>query len=213
MEPIWGLTMFNGQSRGKTVIYIHGVGGNPGEAAHYRPLFKDCRVIGLDYTAQSPWQAKDEFPKLLDAVCGQEEAVTVIANSIGAYFTMAALFDRRIDKAYFISPIVDMPKLIEDMMTRAQVSEDELRRKGVIETAFGQTLSWQYLSYAREHPVDWKVPTYILYGGKDGLTSLETVTAFAGRTGATLTVMENGEHWLHTDEQMAFLDRWITFVG
>ena len=26
---------------------------------------------------------------------------------------------------------------------------------------------------------------------------------------ATLTVMEGGEHWFHTEEQMAFLDNWI----
>lgn len=24
-----------------------------------------------------------------------------------------------------------------------------------------------------------------------------------------LTVMENGEHWFHTDEQLAFLDIWM----
>ena len=27
--------------------------------------------------------------------------------------------------------------------------------------------------------------------------------------GATLTVMENGEHWFHTKEQMDFLSDWI----
>lgn len=27
--------------------------------------------------------------------------------------------------------------------------------------------------------------------------------------GASLTVMENGEHWFHTEEQMRFLDNWI----
>jgi len=27
--------------------------------------------------------------------------------------------------------------------------------------------------------------------------------------GAELTVMEEGEHWFHTDEQMRFLDNWI----
>ena len=32
---------------------------------------------------------------------------------------------------------------------------------------------------------------------------------FARRIGASLTVMEDGEHWFHTDEQMRFLDGWI----
>ena len=49
----------------------------------------------------------------------------------------------------------------------------------------------------------------ILYGSNDNLTSLETVLAFAEQHNATLTVMANGEHWFHTDEQMRFLDDWI----
>ena len=72
-----------------------------------------------------------------------------------------------------------------------------------------QTLSWAYLCYVREHPVTWTVPTHILYGEKDNLTSYETIAEFADRIGATLTVMENGEHWFHTKEQMDFLSDWI----
>ena len=55
----------------------------------------------------------------------------------------------------------------------------------------------------------WNALTHILYGGKDTLTSLETISAFANRINASLTVMENGAHWFHTEEQMAFLDRWL----
>ena len=191
------------------ILYIHGQGGNAEEAAHYESLFRDCDVIGLDYHAQTPWEAREEFPKLFDGICAPYRSVTVIANSIGAFFAMQALSDREIDRAYFISPVVDMQKLIEDMMSWANVSESELREKGEIETSFGQTLSWEYLTYVRDHPIDWSVPTHILYGGKDHLTSRATISAFAQQIGATLTVMENGEHWFHTDEQMQVLDAWI----
>lgn len=191
------------------ILYIHGQGGNAQEALHYQPLFENCNIIGLDYSAQTPWEAKEEFPKLFDSLCTQYESVTVIANSIGAFFTMCALLDHRIEKAYFISPIVNMQKLIEDMMIWANVTESELRERGEIQTAFGQTLSWEYLSYVRTHPIRWNVPTHILYGSNDNLTSLETIREFARQTGSTLTVMENGEHWFHTEEQMGFLDRWI----
>ncbi len=122
---------------------------------------------------------------------------------------MNAGIDGMLSKAYFISPIVDMEKLISDMMLRANVSEEELKERGVIRTDFGEDLSWEYLCYIREHPIKWSVPTSILYGNKDNLTSLETVRAFAKQHGAVLTVMENGEHWFHTDEQMQFLDGWI----
>jgi len=46
-------------------------------------------------------------------------------------------------------------------------------------------------------------------GSRDNLTSLETISDFAKKNGATLTVMESGEHWFHTEEQMRFLDDWI----
>lgn len=61
----------------------------------------------------------------------------------------------------------------------------------------------------RAHPVTWHVPTRILYGENDDLTSRETISAFAKRTGAELTVMPEGEHWFHTGEQLGFLDAWI----
>ena len=52
----------------KAVIYIHGKGGNAEEAIHYKPLFSNCDVIGLDYTAQFPWEAKEEFPLLFNSI-------------------------------------------------------------------------------------------------------------------------------------------------
>lgn len=32
---------------------------------------------------------------------------------------------------------------------------------------------------------------------------------FANKIGATVTVMNHGEHWFHTEEQMNFLDKWF----
>ena len=129
--------------------------------------------------------------------------------SIGAYFSMCALADKKLAKAYFISPIVDMEKLIADMMLWAGVSEDELCARKEIKIDFGETLSWEYLCYVRKHKISWKVPTAILYGEHDNLTVYETISAFADKIGADLTVMQDGEHWFHTDEQMKFLDQWI----
>ena len=52
-------------------------------------------------------------------------------------------------------------------------------------------------------------PTCILYGEKDNLTSGETISEFSNRINADLSVMDDGEHWFHTDAQMKFLDDWI----
>ena len=65
----------------KAVIYIHGKGGNAEEAIHYKPLFSDCDVIGLDYTAQFPWEAKEEF-SLFYLIYTNYKTVEIIANSI-----------------------------------------------------------------------------------------------------------------------------------
>lgn len=192
------------------VIYVHGKGGSAQEAEHYGTLFPDAEVVGFDYRAQTPWEAKEEFLRFF---AGQRErcgSLVLVANSIGAYFSMCASAETLIDRAYFISPIVDMEKLICKMMAWAGVTEQELAEKSEIPTEFGETLSWNYLCYVREHPLNWGVPTCILYGGRDSLTSPETVTAFAERTGAELTVMPDGEHWFHTQRQLQFLDSWIT---
>lgn len=193
----------------KAVIYIHGKGGSPEEAAHYKPLFENCDVIGVDYIAEYPWEAKEEISAYFDSIYKEYDTVTIIANSIGAFFAMHALSDRQIEKVYFISPIVNMERLIKDMMMWANVTVDELQHKKVIETAFGEKLSWEYLCYVKEHPITWTIPTHILYGEKDNLTAYETVSQFAGQIGTTLTVMKDGEHWFHTEEQMDFLDDWI----
>ena len=192
-----------------TILYIHGKGGSATESEHYKCLFPDCDVIGLDYKTYSPWETGIEIRVAVEKNREKYENIILIANSIGAYFCMNAGIDDFIERAYFISPIVDMEMLITDMMKWANVSEEELQLKGVIHTDFGEDLSWDYLSYVRSHLVKWNVPTQILYGSKDNLMAVDTITVFADKHNASLTIMEDGEHWFHTEEQMAFLDNWI----
>ena len=191
------------------VIYVHGKGGNADEALHYKGLFPDADVLGFDYKAETPWDAKKEFPAYFDSVSAGYGEVTLVANSIGAFFSMNALANKPVKQAYFISPMVNLEKLICNMMAWAGVSEEELCEKKTVPTNFGETLSWEYLCYVRENPIEWRVPTRILYGSNDNLTSLETMREFARKIGAPLTVMDGGEHWFHTAEQMAFLDKWM----
>ena len=193
----------------QALLYVHGKGGSAAEAEHYRTLCEGYAVFGADYRGDTPWDTKDELAAAYDALAERYRSVTLVANSIGAFFAMNALQGRQIERALFISPVVDMEKLISDMMRRENVTERELEQKREIETPSGETLSWRYLRYVRENPIRWEARTHILYGGRDFLTPYDTIAAFAARTGATLTVMENGEHWFHTAEQMAFLDTWF----
>ena len=151
------------------VIYVHGKGGSAQEAEHYGTLFPDAEVVGFDYRAQTPWEAKEEFLRFF---AGQRErcgSLVLVANSIGAYFSMCASAETLIDRAYFISPIVDMEKLICKMMAWAGVTEQELAEKSEIPTEFGETLSWNYLCYVREHPLYWRVPPVFCTAGGTAL--------------------------------------------
>lgn len=191
------------------VLYVHGKNGSPAEADHYRPLFPDCDVVGLDYRSETPWDCIGEFQRAYDDLRHRYDRVLLIANSIGAYFSMTALSGADIARAWFISPIVDMERLIADMLRWAGASEARLRAEDAIETPFGETLRWDYLQWVRAHPLRWHVPTCILYGDGDQLTALETIEAFARAHRASLTVLPGGEHWFHTEAQMRFLDEWI----
>ena len=191
------------------VLYVHGKGGSVSESEHYVPLFPNADVSGLDYRSSFPPEAGKEISVAVGQLKERYAYVDLIANSIGAFFSMHAGIDREIRKAYFISPVVDMEELILGMMDGAGVSEAELKEKRIICLPSGEELSWDYLFYVRKHPAVWNGPLEILYGSKDVLTSRNTMEVFAEKTGARLTVMEGGEHWFHTEEQMRFLDRWI----
>ena len=191
------------------VIYIHGKYGTAEEAKYYKKSFKETDVIGFKYTSKYPWDFQKEFSNFIDDICTKYKKISIIANSIGAYFTMISLSNKDIEKVFFISPIVDMEKLIIDMMILQNITEEELYKKKEIKTSFGETLSWEYLTFVRKNPIEWNVPTYILYSEKDNITSYETILNFVNKTKANLTIMRDGEHWFHTDEQMKFLDNWI----
>lgn len=192
------------------VVYIHGKGGSADEALYYKKFFNDAyEVLGFDYKSELPWLAGEEFQNYFDSLIPKYNEILLIANSIGAYFSMLSLSEKPIKKALFVSPIVDMENIILHMMKRAKISEEELRLKKVINIQFGEPLSWEYLSFVRKNPIAWNIPTGILYGKKDDMTSLETITNFANKIHADLTVFDEGEHWFHTEEQMNFLDTWF----
>ncbi len=190
------------------LLYLHGRGGSAREAEHYAALLPAFDVVGLDYRAQTPWEAQAEFVSLFDQA-SRGEPVWVLANSIGAYFALHALAEKPMERMLLISPIVDMEALIGGMMRAANVTPDELRERGTVETPFGEALSREYFAWVKAHPIRWSRPTDILYGENDSLQSIASVRRFAEACGASLTVMPHGEHWFHTEAQMAFLDDWL----
>ena len=97
------------------VIYIHGKGGNAGEGEYYKKFFPDFEIYGFDYKSNTPWEAKSEFFEKVSELSKKYSSITLIAGSLGAYFSLVSGIDKFITKAYFISPIVNMERLIVDM--------------------------------------------------------------------------------------------------
>ena len=196
----------------KAAVYIHGKGGSADEAHYYKKFFdNEYDIIGFDYKSELPWEVKVEFQKYFIDIFSKYNEVVLIANSIGAYFSLISisLYGNFIKKAMFISPVVNMEQLILGIMKKAGVSEKELSLKKIINTSFGESLSWEYLSYVRNNPIKWNIPSSILYGKNDNITSLKIISDFANRINADLTVMDNGEHRFYTEEQMIFMDNWF----
>ena len=84
------------------VLYIHGKDGSAAESEHYKPLFPDCEVVGLDYQTFTPWETGKEICIAVEKLKARYENIILIANSIGAYFSMHAGINRLIQKAFFI---------------------------------------------------------------------------------------------------------------
>jgi pimeloyl-ACP methyl ester carboxylesterase len=211
-----------GEQSNKIFLYIHGMGGCKEEAEMFAGLAAThgWQVLSFDLPEHGerkietgtfyPWHAVPELQNVMAYVSTGRERVALFANSIGAWFSMLAFSSSPLDHCLFVSPILDMEKLIGNMMRMAGVTEERLEREKVIPVEFGQPLSWEYLTYVRAHPITWNKPTRILYGTNDNLTGRLTVNEFVSHFGCSLQVMENGEHWFHTPEQLDVLKTWAT---
>ncbi|QXE17984.1 carboxylesterase [Clostridium sp. 001] len=136
--------------------------------------------------------------------------ISVFACSMGTYFTLLAYKDELLKQCLFLSPVVNMERIINNMMTWFNVSENRLKSEKEILTPIGQTLYWDYYCYVKEHPITvWNKPTSILYGSEDNLCEFDVVDSFVKRFNCNLQVMEQGEHYFHTEEQLQFLRQWI----
>ena len=83
------------------ILYIHGKGGCAGESEHYKLLFPECEVIGLDYQTFTPWETGKEIRETVIKLNAKYDSIVLIVNSIGAYFSMNAGIDVMIRSAYF----------------------------------------------------------------------------------------------------------------
>ena len=138
------------------------------------------------------------------------EQISLFACSMGAYFSLLAYREEDLKQCLFLAPVVDMERIIKNMMAWFNISEEQLRTEKEVATPIGQPLYWDYYCYVKEHPIDcWNKPTAILYGSEDDLCEVDTVLNFTQQFNCELTIMEQGEHYFQTEKQLEFFRNWI----
>lgn len=211
-----------GEKSEQVFIAVHGKGGSK---ENWKELASVCQqkgyqVLSFDLPehgerkgqayACNPWNGIHDLRLVLNFARQQWTELNLYAESLGACFSLLAYQEELFQQCLFLSPVLDMTRLIENMMSWAGVDAAKLQAQKEIPTSFGETLSWEYYSFVKNNPITrWGSPTAILYGEKDNLTDRETVEAFVSRFGCDLTVMQGGEHWFHTPEQLEFLKKWV----
>ena len=214
-----------GSASDKLFLYVHGKHSRKEEAEYFAPIAERCGYQTLSFDLPEHGErAKESYPcsvqngvrdlnEIYSFIKDKYSSISLYACSLGAYFSQVAFQEVKFDRCLLLSPILDMERLIRNMMKWSDISEDELKKIGEYQTSFGETLSWNYYEYVQNNPVKrWNSPTFILYGENDNLTEREVLDSFAGKHNCDVTIMPNGEHYFHTQEQLDFVDDWLQRV-
>ena len=194
----------------KVVIYIHGLHGSASEAKDFKFLSKEYDVKGLDYQDGNPWELKDAIQDEFKKLAKGYDQVLVIANSIGAFYACEYLSDFKINKAFFISPIVSMFQQIIDLMAMYDIKDKDLQKKKFITVDDGTVLSYDFYQHVSTDEDHWDVPTEILYGAFDEVVYTGSMMEFLeNHPRAKLTVKSESEHYFESDEEKEFIKQWI----
>lgn len=213
-----------GENSPKVFIAIHGNMSNKSDDVililaekltqlGYQVLSFDLPEHGERKNDKAPCKVQNcvkELSAMMEYVKAKWDNISLFACSMGAYFSLLAYKDVDLKQCLFLSPVVDMERIINNMMSWFSISEAQLQAEKEVSTPIGQVLYWDYYCYVKEHPINsWSKPTAILYGSADDLCEFDRVSSFAQHYNCDLTVMEQGEHYFHTEEQLGFFKRWI----
>ena len=179
---------------------MHGLHGYKEEALAFAKVAVPMgyQVLGIDIPVErKPWEVLPMLSDVCNYLYKNWPSVSIRANSIGVWFSLLAFQGKEVEKALFVSPILDMKKFIELMPQR----EDD------------------YYKWVINHPIThWYASTSILRPEVDMVlarqaTGGRAVSEVVGRDfirqhQCQVTIMPGGEHWFHTPEQLAFLKAW-----
>lgn len=210
-----------GNPSDKIYIFVHGQMSNKESAQGFAEIAVERGYQVLSFDLPEHGERKDKNYKcnvwngvhdveIIGAYAQQNwKEINLFGCSLGAYFSLLAYKNLLVKKCLFQSPIVDMEHLINKMFNWFNVTEELLREKKEIFTPI-DTLSWDYYSYVKEHPIDkWDIPTAIIYGSKDDLQDRDVIDSFAKKFNSNLTVSLGSEHSFNTNEQSQAVTQWL----
>jgi alpha-beta hydrolase superfamily lysophospholipase len=214
--------IIRGTKSESSCIFVHGKKSRKEDAEFFAQIAQERgrQVLSFDLPEHGErihekypctvWNGMHDLNVISRYAQSRWEHLSLYANSLGAYFSLMAYKDIKFDKCLFHSPILDMERLIQNMMKWFDVDEQQLLEKDEVETAMGEVLSWDYYSFVRNNRiVRWDIPTTILYGSADDLAERSVVDEFASRYQCKLVVVEGARHFFASREEITALDRWI----
>ena len=152
-----------GDKSDKIFIAVHGNMSNK-EDTIIQILAEEAKQKGyqvLSFDLPEHGERKDDNTPCKVQICVSElsiimnyakehwKEINVFACSMGAYFSLLAYQNDVVEKALFLSPVVNMERIIENMMKWFNVTPELLQKEMTIETPIGQKLHWDYLCYVK----------------------------------------------------------------
>ncbi len=151
-----------------------------------------------------------DLKKVLEFAHSKSNSISLWANSMGAYFSLLAYKDEVLKQSMFLSPVLDMSRIIQNMMKWFDITEEQLCMEKEISTPIGQILYWDYYQYVIKKPiVKWDPPTSILYGKKDELCEYDILSSFISKFNCSLSVSDASEHYFHTEKDLTIYRKWL----
>lgn len=178
----------------------------------YQVLSFDLPRHGERVYEETPCMVQEcvkELRKVLQYAKSLAKQISLFGCSMGAYFSLLAFAGEPLEKVWFLSPVTDMERIIQNIMGYCGITEKEFEAMGTVENPI-ETLYWDDYQYVKAHPINtWNHSTHILRGETDTLSEKAYVSAFAERFGCALEEQPGGEHWFHTEEQLEYFRNWL----
>lgn len=165
------------------------------------------RVYETDFIM--PDECVKELHAMYDFASSRNQKVSLFGCSMGAYFELLAFSDLPIENVWFLSPVTDMERIIHNLMAYCRITEEQFKKLVYVDNDI-EPLYYPYYEYVHAHPiVKWNHRTHILRGENDTMCEYEAMKDFCDTYSAELTVQPDGEHWFHTEEELAYFRSWL----